>query len=154
MKILLACSAGMSTSLLVNNMKKFADASDVIEARPVRTVPDILDDWDVLLLGPQVRYLEKEYKPLCEQKSARSLRNTSLAQRRMMGVQCCVRQWNTARQTALGSYLLVNCQDWVAMRLRCLPLSRNSLTVASTSTFKRNSLYYWTMKGIRPSLLL
>ena len=24
--------------------------------------------WDVLLLGPQVRYLEKEYKPLCEQK--------------------------------------------------------------------------------------
>ena len=43
MKILLACSAGMSTSLLVNNMKKFADASDVIEARPVRTVPDILD---------------------------------------------------------------------------------------------------------------
>ncbi|MZJ17499.1 PTS sugar transporter subunit IIB, partial [Enterococcus durans] len=56
MKILLACSAGMSTSLLVNNMKKFADASDVIEARPVRTVPDILDDWDVLLLGPQVRY--------------------------------------------------------------------------------------------------
>ena len=61
MKILLACSAGMSTSLLVNNMKKFADASDVIEARPVRTVPDILDDWDVLLL-------EKEYKPLCEQK--------------------------------------------------------------------------------------
>ena len=62
MKILLACSAGMSTSLLVNNMKKFADASDVIEARPVRTVPDILDDWDVLLLGPQVRYLEKEDK--------------------------------------------------------------------------------------------
>lgn len=68
MKILLACSAGMSTSLLVNNMKKFCDAGDVIEARPVRTVPDILDDWDVLLLGPQVRYLEKEYKPLCEQK--------------------------------------------------------------------------------------
>ena len=68
MKILLACSAGMSTSLLVNNMKKFADASDVIEARPVRTVPDILDVWVVLLLGPQVRYLEKEYKPLCEQK--------------------------------------------------------------------------------------
>lgn len=68
MKILLACSAGMSTSLLVNNMKKIADPSDVIEARPVRTIPDILDDWDVLLLGPQVRYLEKDYKPLCEQK--------------------------------------------------------------------------------------
>jgi len=68
MKILLACSAGMSTSLLVNNMKKVADPADVIEARPVRTVPDIIDDWDVLLLGPQVRYLEKDYKPLCESK--------------------------------------------------------------------------------------
>ena len=55
MKILLACSAGMSTSLLVNNMKKFCGPDDVIEARPVRTVPDIIDDWDVLLLGPQVR---------------------------------------------------------------------------------------------------
>lgn len=68
MKILLACSAGMSTSLLVNNMKKVADPADVIEARPVRTVPDIIDEWDVLLLGPQVRYLEKDYKPLCESK--------------------------------------------------------------------------------------
>ena len=52
------------------------------------------------------------------------------------------------------SYLSANCQDWDAMRLRCLPLLRNSLTVALTSTYKRNSLYYWTKKGIRPSLLL
>lgn len=69
MKILLACSAGMSTSLLVTNMKKFCGPDDVIEARPVRTVPDIIDDWDVLLLGPQVRYLEKDYKPLCVAKN-------------------------------------------------------------------------------------
>ena len=33
-----------------------------------------------------------------------------------------------------------------------LPIVCNSLTVALTSTFKRNSLYYWTMKNIRPSL--
>lgn len=65
MRILLACSAGMSTSLLVTNMLKNAGPEDVIEANPVRSVPDILDDWDVLLLGPQVRYLEKEYKELC-----------------------------------------------------------------------------------------
>ena len=75
MKILLACSAGMSTSLLVRKMVEAANERALpvqIDAygvsRPVRTVPDILDDWDVLLLGPQVRYLEKEYKPLCEQK--------------------------------------------------------------------------------------
>ena len=33
-----------------------------------------------------------------------------------------------------------------------LPIVCNSLTVALTSTFKRNSLHYWTMKNIRPSL--
>ena len=33
-----------------------------------------------------------------------------------------------------------------------LPIVCNSLIVALTSTFKRNSLYYWTMKDIRPSL--
>ena len=38
------------------------------------------------------------------------------------------------------------------MRLRFLPLLRNSLTVALTSTCKRNSLHYWTKKDIRPSL--
>ena len=33
-----------------------------------------------------------------------------------------------------------------------LPIVCNSLIVALTSTFKRNSLYYWTMKDIRHSL--
>ncbi len=33
-----------------------------------------------------------------------------------------------------------------------LPIVCNSLTVALASTFKRNSLHYWTMKNIRPSL--
>lgn len=58
----------MSTSLLVTNMLKNANPDDVVEANPVRAVPDIIDDWDVLLLGPQVRYLEKEYKELCVKK--------------------------------------------------------------------------------------
>lgn len=39
-------------------------------------------------------------------KSSRSLRNTSLAQRRMMSVQCCVRQWNTARANRIGILLV------------------------------------------------
>ena len=33
------------------------------------------------------------------------------------------------------------------------PIVSNSLTVSSTSTYKRNNLYYWTMKDIRPSFL-
>ena len=68
------------------------------------------------------------------------------------GVLCCVRQWNTAKQTALEFYLSANCQDWDAMRLRFLPLLRNSLTVVLTSTYKRNNLHYRTKKDIRPSL--
>ena len=43
---------------------------------------------------------------------------------------------------ALGFCLSASCQDWVAMRLRSLPLSRSSLTVASTSIYKKNSLHY------------
>ena len=30
------------------------------------------------------------------------------------------------KANSIGSYLSVNCQDWGVMRLRCLPLSRNS----------------------------
>ena len=54
------------------------------------------------------------------------------------------------RHINASAYKLVN----KGIVVRCLPLSRNSLTVALTSTYKRNSLYCWTMKGIRPSLLL
>ncbi len=71
MKILLACSAGMSTSLLVNNMKKVAHPADVIEARPVRTVPDIIDDWDVLLLGSRSVTWKRNTSP-CAKARARA----------------------------------------------------------------------------------
>jgi len=47
MKILLICAAGMSTSLLVNNMKKFAKEGDIIEAHPASTLDGIVDKYDV-----------------------------------------------------------------------------------------------------------
>jgi len=56
MKILLACSAGMSTSFVVQRMKKAsADAgnTDKIWAIPVGDL-EYEDDYDVVLLGPQV----------------------------------------------------------------------------------------------------
>ena len=65
--IMLACNAGMSTSLLVTKMQKAA-AADGIDAEVFATSADQIDlvkenkNPDVLMLGPQVRYLEKDLK--------------------------------------------------------------------------------------------
>lgn len=65
--IMLACAAGMSTSLLVTKMEKAAAQQQKevsILAVPVGEA-DIYakeHEVDIILLGPQVRYLEKEFK--------------------------------------------------------------------------------------------
>ncbi|MFC0562099.1 PTS sugar transporter subunit IIB [Halalkalibacter alkalisediminis] len=65
MNILLCCAAGMSTSLLVTKMEKSA-AEQGIEAKiwavSAESVPNNIDQADVLLLGPQVRYLLTQMK--------------------------------------------------------------------------------------------
>ncbi|MEZ5085857.1 MAG: PTS sugar transporter subunit IIB [Tessaracoccus sp.] len=68
MKVLLVCSAGMSTSLLTNNMKNFADAGDVVKAEPISELERVIDDYDVVLLGPQIRFREKDVKKLADPK--------------------------------------------------------------------------------------
>ena len=58
-KILLACNAGMSTSLLVTRMEKAAQEKDLeveIKAVGVTESERILQDWNIVLLGPQVRH--------------------------------------------------------------------------------------------------
>lgn len=60
MNILLCCAAGMSTSLLVTKMEKSAQDQSTeykIWAVPGDSVRNHIDQADVLLLGPQVRYL-------------------------------------------------------------------------------------------------
>ncbi len=64
-KILLACNAGMSTSLLVSNMQKYAKEIGVevmIEAMPVLQAEKSWQDWDIILLGPQVRHVIGKFK--------------------------------------------------------------------------------------------
>ncbi|BCA85338.1 PTS sugar transporter subunit IIB [Enterococcus saigonensis] len=71
--IMLVCSAGMSTSLLVTKMQKAAEAQGVeadvfavsaseadnsLESKPV----------DVLLLGPQVRFMKADFEKRLEPK--------------------------------------------------------------------------------------
>lgn len=72
MKILLVCAAGMSTSLLVNNMKKFADAKDLIEAYPVSKLSDIVDEYDIILVGPQIRYQWTKIEKICNEYNKKS----------------------------------------------------------------------------------
>ncbi len=60
MKVLLICSAGMSTSLLVNNMMKFAADGDAVDALPFGELEAKITDYDVVLLGPQIRFKLKD----------------------------------------------------------------------------------------------
>ena len=58
-KILLVCSAGMSTSLLVTKMREAAKQKGVevgIDALPVAEASTAVEHVDIVLLGPQVRF--------------------------------------------------------------------------------------------------
>lgn len=62
-KIVLLCSAGMSTSMLVNEMKKAAEAQSLecsIAAYSISEANEKASDADVILLGPQVRFFKSK----------------------------------------------------------------------------------------------
>ena len=64
--IMLVCAAGMSTSLLVSKMQKAAKDEE-ISAKIFAAAASDTDNQikkqhpDILMLGPQVRYLEEDY---------------------------------------------------------------------------------------------
>lgn len=61
--ILLACNAGMSTSLLVQKMQAEAKGQGLdvsIAAYPLNKALEHVDTADVLLLGPQIAYAKKD----------------------------------------------------------------------------------------------
>ncbi len=65
--ILLVCSAGMSTSLLVNKMQEAAKSKGIevnINALPFSECGNVIDTVDIILLGPQVRFQKTEIKSL------------------------------------------------------------------------------------------
>lgn len=64
-RILLVCGAGMSTSLLVTKMQKAAKERGIeveIAATSGESIDKEIENVDVLLLGPQIRYKEDEFK--------------------------------------------------------------------------------------------
>ena len=58
-KILLVCSGGMSTSILMSKMQKYAEENGFslkIDACGTNNYQNEAPDYDVILLGPQIAY--------------------------------------------------------------------------------------------------
>ena len=71
--ILLVCSAGMSTSLLVTKMEGAAKDAGVeckIFALPFSDAPRVLEEVDCILLGPQVRFQKAAIEKLAAGRKA------------------------------------------------------------------------------------
>lgn len=68
MRIMLACCAGMSTSLVVTKMieaaKEQGKADYKIWAADQTEIQAQLGEFDVLLLGPQVRHIQKKVRKI------------------------------------------------------------------------------------------
>jgi PTS system cellobiose-specific IIB component len=56
MKILLICAAGMSTSLLKADMLKNSEPGTVVDAFSYFELEELIDSYDVVLVGPQLSY--------------------------------------------------------------------------------------------------
>lgn len=72
MRILLACYAGMSTSLLVEKMKEAATAQGktyTIRAVDQSMIEQEIGSFDVLLLGPQISHMLKKVSKLLDGKA-------------------------------------------------------------------------------------
>lgn len=70
MKILLCCAAGMSTSLVVEKMKKVAKERGleaVIHSVAVDEFSEAVQEYDVALLGPQVKYKKEEFQKIVDE---------------------------------------------------------------------------------------
>jgi cellobiose PTS system EIIB component len=71
MNIILVCSAGMSTSLLVTKMQKASEeigGNDEIFACAVDQLDQYIDKYDVILIGPQMKYKAKSIGELATAK--------------------------------------------------------------------------------------
>ncbi|WP_416262313.1 PTS sugar transporter subunit IIB [Gibbsiella quercinecans] len=69
--ILLVCAAGMSTSMLVNRMKVYAQGENIsvnINALAISEAKEKIkkNEVDVVLLGPQVRFQKKEIEDVAQ----------------------------------------------------------------------------------------
>ena len=74
--ILLVCSAGMSTSMLVKRMQESAEAKGLeanIWAVGDANSKDAAKKADIILLGPQVRYLKSKTEKMVDGRDRKSV---------------------------------------------------------------------------------
>lgn len=70
-KIFLVCSAGMSTSLVVTKMRKYAQEKDLdveIKAYSQSEFYEVVDQYNICLVAPQISYQFEEYNKICLEK--------------------------------------------------------------------------------------
>ncbi len=68
-KIVLLCAGGISTSFMVQQMKKATKEKGLdfeISAEPVNSLEEIIEEVDVVLLAPQVSYAVESVNTICE----------------------------------------------------------------------------------------
>ena len=68
MRIMLICNGGMSTGILMNKMAKYAQSNDIeleVKAFGVNEYLSDVDQYDVILLGPQISYKCDEVAQSC-----------------------------------------------------------------------------------------
>ena len=66
MNIVLVCNLGVSTSLLVESMKKYLPEGSKVEAIPVGDIEDRINEFDIVMIGPQVAFREKRIREIAE----------------------------------------------------------------------------------------
>ena len=73
MKILLCCAGGFSTNMLMQNMKKVVKESAKLDendfdftAIPADSLESEIDNWDIVMVGPQVSHKTDFIQSICE----------------------------------------------------------------------------------------
>ncbi|MEG6567193.1 PTS sugar transporter subunit IIB [Thermoanaerobacterium saccharolyticum] len=71
LKIILFCSSGSSTSMLIGRIEEAAKARGIevaVDAYPEAQMEKYVEEADVVLLGPQVKFILPKAKKICSEK--------------------------------------------------------------------------------------
>ena len=70
MKVMLVCTAGMSTSLVMKKIETYAKEQAIdltMKAYPLQEFHEYVQEFDMILLGPQISYKREEIQESLQQ---------------------------------------------------------------------------------------
>ena len=67
MKLLIVCSGGVSTSIMAESVRAFLNADDEAKAMRYSQLDKYIDEFDVVLIAPQIETAKEEIEKLCQQ---------------------------------------------------------------------------------------